>query len=70
MRMVMYQLQSGTDVHEYPTRKEAIAAAKSLSVELKQVVYVIDPHQRERMAYQGGELESYTYETRAGKMDS
>jgi hypothetical protein len=65
----MYQLQSGTDVQEFATRKDAITAAKNLSIELKQVVYVIDPHQRERMAYQGGELESYTYETRAGKMD-
>jgi hypothetical protein len=65
----MYQLQSGTDVQEFATRKDAITAAKNLSVELKQVVYVVDPLQRERMAYQGGELESYTYETRAGKMD-
>jgi hypothetical protein len=65
----MYQLQNGTDVTEFSTRKEAIDAAKSLSLELKQIVYVVDPHQRERMAYQGGELESYTYETRTGKMD-
>jgi len=65
----MYQLQNGTDVTESTTRKEAIDAAKSISLELKQIVYVVDPHQRERMAYQGGELESYTYETRTGKMD-
>jgi len=65
----MYQLQNGTDITEFATRKEAIDAAKSLSVELKQIVYVVDPHQRERMAYQGGELESYTYETRTGKTD-
>jgi len=65
----MYQLQNGTDVTEFTTRKEAIDAAKSISLELKQIVYVVDPHQRERMAYQGGELESYTYETRTGKMD-
>jgi len=65
----MYQLQNGTDVTEFSTRKEAIDAAKSISLELKQIVYVVDPHQRERMAYQGGELESYTYETRTGKMD-
>lgn len=65
----MYQLQNGTETTEFATRKEAIAAAKTLSAELKQVVYVVDPQQRERMAYQGGELESYTYETRTGKMD-
>ncbi|MBL8784348.1 MAG: hypothetical protein JNJ59_05560 [Deltaproteobacteria bacterium] len=65
----MYQLQNGTDITEFATRLEAITAAKALSVELKQIVYVVDPQQRERMAYQGGELESYTYETRAGKMD-
>jgi hypothetical protein len=65
----MYQLQNGTEVTEFATRKEAIDAAKTLSSELKQTVYVVDPHQRERMAYQGGELESYTYETRTGKLD-
>ncbi len=65
----MYQLQNGTEITEFATRLEAITAAKALSVELKQIVYVVDPQQRERMAYQGGELESYTYETRAGKMD-
>ena len=65
----MYQLQNGTEVTEFATRKEAIDPAQGLSLELKQIVYVVDPHQRERMAYQGGELESYTYETRTGKMD-
>ena len=65
----MYQLQNGTEITEFATRKEAIDAAKSVSAELKQIVYVLDEQQRERMAYQGGELESYTYETRTGKMD-
>jgi len=65
----MYQVQAGTETTEFPKRAEAIAAAKSMSLELKQSVVVIDPLQRERMTYQGGELESYTYETRAGKTD-
>ena len=65
----MYQVQSGTETTEFATRKDAIAAAKTMSVDLKQSVVVVDPQQRERMTYQGGELESYTYETRAGKMD-
>lgn len=66
----MYSVTAGPDVQEFPTRTEAITRAKALSLELKQSVVVVDPQQRERMTYQGGELESYTYETRAGRMDS
>lgn len=66
---MMYQLQAQNETQEFAKRAEAIAAAKAMSLELKQAVVVIDPLQRERMTYQGGELESYTYETRAGKTD-
>ncbi|MFO0749230.1 MAG: hypothetical protein U1F43_26740 [Myxococcota bacterium] len=66
---MMYQLQAQNETQEFPKRADAIAAAKAMSLELKQAVVVVDPLQRERMTYQGGELESYTYETRAGKTD-
>lgn len=65
----MYQVQANNETQEFPKRAEAIAAAKAMSLELKQSVIVSDPLQRERMTYMGGELESYTYETRAGKTD-
>ena len=61
----MYTVSIGNDITEYQTRAEAIAAAKEQSAESRQPVFVLDESQRERMAYQFGELESYTYETRA-----
>lgn len=61
----MYTVSNGNDVTEFNDRAEAIAAAKELSAESRQPVFVLDESQRERMAYQYGELESYTYETRS-----
>ena len=61
----MYTVSIGNETTEYKTRAEAIAAAKELSAESRQPVFVLDESQRERMAYQYGELESYTYETRS-----
>jgi len=60
----MYTVSTGTDIKEYETRLEAIEAARETSNELKQSSTVIDPHQRERLVYSHGELDSYTYETR------
>jgi hypothetical protein len=60
----MYTVSTGTDIKEFPARAEAIASARSISAELKQPSTVIDPHQRERLVYANGELDSYTYETR------
>jgi len=64
---LMYTVSIGNDITEYTTRAEAIAAAKEMSAESRQPVFVLDESQRERMAYQYGELESYTYETRAAR---
>ena len=61
----MYTVSISNDITEFKTRAEAIAGAKELSAESRQPVFVLDESQRERMAYQFGELESYTYETRA-----
>ena len=63
----MYLLQNGSETTEFPTRQDAITAAKALSVEARQIIVVTDEEQRERLAYQNGELESYTYETRGMK---
>jgi hypothetical protein len=60
----MYTVSTGTDIKEFDTREQAIEAAKQITLELKQASTVIDPHQRERLAYANGELDSYTYETR------
>lgn len=59
-----YEVTLGENVHELPTRTEAIAKAKELSSEYRGTVAVADDQQRERMTYQGGELISYDYETR------
>ncbi len=60
----MYTVTVGNDVAEHPTRAAAIASAKLLSAESRQAIFVMDESERERMTYQYGELESYTYETR------
>ncbi len=60
----MYTVSVGNEVSEYPTRATAIAAAKAASAESRQAIFVMDASERERMTYQYGELESYTYETR------
>lgn len=59
----MYNVSVGTDRFEYETRDKAITAAKEYSAESRQTVVVRDESERERLAYQGGELESYTYDT-------
>jgi len=63
----MYTVSLGNDVQEFDTRAEAISSAKQLSADTRQTVIVVDESQRERMSYQHGELESYTYETRHGR---
>jgi hypothetical protein len=60
----MYTVSTGTDIKEFDKRDDAISNARSISLELKQASTVIDPHQRERLVYANGELDSYTYETR------
>ena len=60
----MYNVTYGEDVHEVPTRTEAIAKAREISSEHRGVVSIADDKERERMTYQGGELISYDYETR------
>ncbi|MFT7579566.1 MAG: hypothetical protein ACI9MR_001232 [Myxococcota bacterium] len=60
----MYTVTLGNDIKEIKDRADAISAAKEMSTESRQAVFVQDESQRERMAYQYGELESYTYETR------
>ncbi|MCA9517253.1 MAG: hypothetical protein KC635_20075 [Myxococcales bacterium] len=63
----MYTVSIGTEVQEFEQRAEAIAKAKAVSAETRQTVVVLDESQRERMTYQYGELESYTFETRHGR---
>ena len=60
----MYEVSVGESISEYPTRVEAIAAAKELSTEHRGTISIVDAGKRERMTYQAGELVSYDYETR------
>ncbi len=60
----MFEVTYGTNLHEFPSRKEAIEAAKEISGEYRGMVNIADEKGRERMVYQAGELVSYDYETR------
>ena len=60
----MFEVTYGTNIQDYPTRKEAIVAAKEISGEYRGMVNIADEDGRERMVYQAGELVSYDYETR------
>jgi hypothetical protein len=60
----MYHVAIGLKTLEYETRKEAIVAAKDLSLDNQQSVMVKDELERERLSYYNGELENYTFDTR------
>ncbi len=60
----MYHVAVGLKTMEYPSRLEAIDAAKDFSKANQQTVVVKDAQEREHMSYYNGELENYTYDTR------
>jgi hypothetical protein len=55
----MYIVSGGGQTLEYPTREEAIEAAKKLSQEAHGEVTVADGMDHERLAYRRGKLEHY-----------
>jgi hypothetical protein len=60
----MFEVSAGDKTTEYPSRAEAILAARGISAEQRGVVNIVARDGRERMTYQGGILITYDYETR------
>lgn len=60
----MFEVVLGNEIETFPTRREAIEAAKTWTVDNRGQALVSDEQKMERLTYQGGELVSYDYETR------
>lgn len=63
----VYTLSMGTIEQDYPTRAEAIEAAKEMTDGSFKKAHVTDESGRESMTYIAGGLDHYEYDTRRGR---